>query len=326
MTLRISTPALRTGLALTALCAAPALYAASPATSDTATAAPAAASMFSASASVADVTREFRYQPAGVSSSSDDLDAADPAASLNEDSGAGQPPPGRRRTYGRSRYQDRMHNADGSSKIAFMAGAGMNIPNGNTAKFYTPSYTFGVGAGLNFNRMFGVLAEFHYDRMGVTGGAINTEYNNLLNYLSQYGYTANDLAGFDANAHVLSFTVNPVINFADRNSHVGAYVTGGLGYYRKSTNFTLPTAQTGCSYYYCSTYYTTYDFDSATANSIGYNVGFGLTYKISEFSNERLFVDARYNWVPISSNNNQDFFPYNRRHTSFIPVTVGIRF
>ncbi len=328
MNYRFTTSVLRSVAALAAL-SAPTLFAAVPAASiDTSS-----PSIFKMSTSVPDPTRDVRYQPEGMSSSVD-MDAAlvsassldTERASLTEGYDAGQPAPGRRRSYGRSRYQDRLHNADGSTKIAFMVGGGIDVPNGNTAKFYTPSYTVGIGAGLNFNRTFGVLGEFHYDHMGVTGGAINTEYNNLLNYLAPYGYTSNDLAGFDANAHVLSVTVDPVINFAARNSHVGAYVTGGVGYYRKTTNFTLPAAQTGCSYYYCSTYYTTYNFDSATANSFGFNAGFGLSYKLSEFSSERLFVDARYNWLPISSNNNQDFFPYNRRNTSFIPVTVGLRF
>lgn len=284
-----------------------------------------------ANTGITDPTRDFRYQPAGVSSSEDNAAAGDPALAVNAEreslaGDAAQPAPGRRRSYGRSRYQDRLHNADGSSKIAFMAGAGLNLPTGNTGKFYTPSYDVGVGAGINFNRMFGILGEFHYDHMGVTSGAINTEYSNLLALPPQYGITADALSGFDANAHVLSLTVDPVINFADSRSKLGAYVTGGLGYYRKTTNFTLPAAQTGCSYYYCTTYYSNYNFDSATANSFGYNVGFGLTYKLSEFSSERLFVDARYHWISISSNNNQDFFLYNRRNTSILPVMVGIRF
>ena len=329
MNLCFRNTALRTGLALAALGLVPAVYAAAPATPATAVTSP---SIFAMGTSVSDPTRDFRYQPEGISSSTGDSEDASSATlvgareNLTEGFDSGQPSPGRRRTYGRSRYQDRLHNADGSTKIAFMAGAGLDMPVGNTAKFYTPSYTAAAGAGYNFNRMFGVLGEFHYDHMGLTGGAIDTEYNNLLTYLTPYGFTSDDLAGFDANAHVLSITVDPVINFVSRTSRMGAYVTGGVGYYRKTTNFTLPTAQTGCSYYYCSTYYTTYNFDSATANSFGTNVGFGLTYKLSEFSSERLFVDARYNWLPISSNNNQDFFPYNRRNTEFIPITFGIRF
>lgn len=312
-------------VALSAISLAPTALAAGPSTPDSPKPL-AAAPLFNPSA-VSVSSDDFHYQPSGVSSSSDDaIAAADPAASLNFDAGT-QPPPGRR-SYGRSRYQDHLHNSDGSTKIAFMAGGGMTVPTGDTAKYYTPSWTVAFGGGWNFNRMFGVLGEFHYDHMGVTGGAINYEYNNILNYISQYGYGPNDLAGFDANAHVLSLTVNPIINFSDPRSKMGAYVTGGGGWYRKSTNFTLPTAQTGCNYYYCQTFYTTYNLDSYSANAFGWNVGFGLTYRLSEFSSERLFVDARYHWVPIKDDGySQDpFFPFNRRHTGYIPVTFGIRF
>ncbi len=322
MTLSINTTALRTGLALSAFCAAPALFAAAPAaTTDTATATPATASIFSTNASLEDVTREFRYQPAGVSSSSDAMDAGDPAASLTEDSGIGQPPPGRRRSYGRSRYQDRLHNSDGSSKIAFVAGAGLNVPAGNTAKYYTPSYTITAGAGINFNKMFGILGEFHYDHMGLTAGSLNYQYNNYVTYSDA---TASDLAGLDGNAHVIALTVNPIVNFvgADRGSKFGAYVTGGVGYYHKVTNFTLPEEVD--TYYY--SYITNATFDSYSANAFGVNGGVGLTYKLGQFSSERLFAEARYNWLKIPTNTNNDFFPFNRRNSEYIPITVGIRF
>jgi hypothetical protein len=285
----------------------------------------AASSLFNPNAPVNVSSDDFRYQPSGVSSSSDDaIAAADPAASLNYDSGT-QPPPGRR-SYGRSRYQDSMHNRDGSTKIAFMAGAGLNVPTGNTAKYYTPSWTIAAGAGINFNRMFGILGEFHYDRMGLTAGSINYEYTNLYNYIADNGGDPSQLAGFDANAHVLSLTIDPVINFSDPRSKVGAYVTGGGGWYRKTTNFTIPVPQTGCNFYYCATYYANANVDQYTADTFGWNVGFGLTYKLSDFSSERLFVDARYHWLPITDNKGADFFPFNARHTGYIPITFGIRF
>ncbi len=56
------------------------------------------------------------------------------------------------------------------------------------------------------------------------------------------------------------------------------------------------------------------------------NGGFGLTYKLGEFSSSRLFLEARYHWIDIGSNSNADAFPYNRRNTEYIPVTFGVRF
>ncbi len=264
----------------------------------------------------------MRYETVGVSSSTEDAIVEREALSgSGVGAGAGTAPTGRRRSYGRSRYEDRMHNTDGSTKIAFVGGAGLNVPVANSGKFYTPSYDVVVGAGYNFSKMFGVLGEFHYDHMGVTGGAIAEEYASLISI----GATADDLAGFDANAHAYSITVDPVVNFANDRSRFGAYLTGGFGYYNKTTNFTLPTTSTVCDYF-CYNYATKYNVDQASAGGLGVNGGFGLTYKISEFSNERLFVEGRYNWIKISSSNNQDFFPYNRRNTEYIPIVAGIRF
>ncbi|WP_419806268.1 hypothetical protein [Terriglobus sp.] len=278
--------------------------------------------------SLADVNADLRYRTDGVSSSSDAVD--DEVASLSaspadvaEGSGAGAGQYGsHRRRYGRSRYQDRLHNSDGSTKIAFLGGAGLNVPVGNTGKFYTPSYDIEVGGGWNFNQNFGVLAEFHYDHVGLSGGAINSEYNNLL----AAGVTADELDGFDANGHVLSFSIDPVISLTQSHSKLGAYVTGGVGYYRKTTNFTLPSIGTTCDYYYCYQYSSNVNVDQYTASGFGANAGLGLTYKLSEFSSERLFVEARYHWLKLNDNNNQDFFQFNRRNSEYIPVTVGIRF
>lgn len=317
---------LRSVLALAACSVPTLLMAATPATNAEAAApaAPASASLFRLDTLPDFSVTDFHYQTAGMSSSAASSDAVE-GERLNLGStlaiSGEQPPTGtRRRSYGHSRYQDRLHNSDGSSRIAFMAGAGLNVPVGNTGKFYTPSYDVAVGAGLNFNKMFGVLGEFHYDHTGVTGGAINTEYNNLLSL----GALPTDLAGFDANAHVLSLTVDPIVNFASDRSKVGAYVTGGVGYYRKTTNFTLPSCGTD---YFGYTYCNNVNIDSASANSFGANLGAGFTYKLSEFSSERLFVEARYHWLKINNDGNStDFFPYNRRNSEYIPILVGIRF
>src|ERR1700754_3339580 len=96
-------------VALSAISFAPIALAAGPSTPDTPkslTPAP----LFNPNA-VSVSSDDFHYQPSGISSSSDDaIAAADPSASLHFDTGT-QPPPGRR-SYGRSRYQDHLHNAD----------------------------------------------------------------------------------------------------------------------------------------------------------------------------------------------------------------------
>ena len=195
----------------------------------------------------------------------------------------------------------------------------------NTGRYYTPSYAIEAGAGLNLNKTFGALLEFHYQHMGLTSGAINTDYTNTYNYFVAQGNNASDVAsylsGFDANAHIYAITVNPIVNLVGQGK-VGAYVTGGLGYYHKTTNFTLPQLTQNI---YGGVGYVNTTFDSYGTGGIGYNGGVGLTYKLSEFSSERLFVEARYEWLNLGKNNS-DFFPYNGRNSELIPITAGIRF
>lgn len=257
------------------------------------------------------------------SSMSSSNDAADNTVDAERDSLAtgfdpSQPPP-RRRTYGRPRYADKWHNADGSTKIAFEVGGGFNAPAGSTAHFQTIGYKFSVGGGLNFSKAFGVLAQFDWDNMGIPRGP-------LLRVLNDY-QAANpdvDFSGFDGSTHLWSFTVNPIINFQG-SGHAGAYIIGGLGYYHKTTSFTLPTVQVYCDYYYgCSAYESNQEIDHYTSGAFGVNGGVGLTYKLSNFGSSRLFAEARYVWV----NNDQSttvYYQPNSYRTGYFPVTMGIR-
>ena len=308
-------------IALSACIAVPAAHAAAAPSAAPSSAGAPSSTVFRIDSALVAPLQDAQYRTEGVSSSSLDDERLNLSSEGLTGDGAGQPPTGRRRSYGRSRYQDRLHNPDGSSRIAFVAGAGAAVPVGNTGKFYTLSYAVEAGAGINFNKTFGVLGEFHYDHLGLTGGAINYQYNQYLGI----GATPSDLAGFDANAHVISLTVNPIVNVTrGDHSKLGAYVTGGVGYYRKSTNFTLPSLSQD---YFGNVYSQNVNISTDTANAFGVNGGLGLTYKLSEFSSERLFAEARYNWLNISSTNAaNDNFPFNRRNTEFIPVQVGIRF
>ena len=115
------------------------------------------ASLFRVDTALVAPLEDVRYRTEGVSSSSveDERMNLSPEGIAGE--GAGQPATGkRRRSYGKSRYQDRLHNADGSSRIAFVASGALALPVGSTGKYYTPSYAFQAGAGINFNKMFGV--------------------------------------------------------------------------------------------------------------------------------------------------------------------------
>ena len=278
------------------------------------------------------------------SSSSSSLNAVDPEAAekLDLSLAATQPPP--RRRYGRPRYNDSRHNPDGSDKYAFVVGGGISIPTGDTHKTLTPSYAFQVGAGRNFNKNFALMAQFDYDNFGFQAQTLFDQ-QSLYNYYCTAGQAANNqctqIAGLDGTTHVWSFTLNPVYTFYNTEG-LGAYVVGGVGFYHKVANFTVPATGVGYDPYYGYYQYSANQtIDKYTSNAPGYNGGLGLTYKPSRFASQRIFVEARYVYVAnsarqgISVNSSantlntyqgNNFFPANSVKTTYPVIKAGIRF
>ncbi|SFS08586.1 hypothetical protein SAMN05421771_1505 [Granulicella pectinivorans] len=235
-----------------------------------------------------------------------------------------QPPP--RRRYGRPNYSDRMHNADGSSKLAFLAGGGFTNPVDVSTNYLKISWKAQVGVGYNFNKKFGIIAQFDWDQFGLPGQVITNQYSI---YSSYFGNTA-DLTGLDGNTHVWSFTLNPTYNFYQGDSY-GAYAVVGAGFYHKVTQFTLPATGQYCDYYgYCYTYSANQTFDQYTSNAPGINGGLGMTWKPSRFANQKFYAEARFvhnfNSARAYSVAATNLYPGNSSTTSYIPVTIGIRF
>jgi hypothetical protein len=116
----------------------------------------------------------------------------------------------------------------------------------------------------------------------------------------------------------------------------GAYVVGGGGFYHKTANFTIPSLGQYCDPFYgCFTYQANQTIDKYTSNAFGVNAGLGLTYKASQFSSIRFYVEGRYVYTfnsprPFSlgdtNGNNFNVFPQNSAKTGFIPITFGLRF
>ena len=241
---------------------------------------------------------------------------------------------GQRRRYGSPRYRGGNTNADGSEKYTGYLGAGLASPIGTNSNYLSTSWGAQVGAGRNLNKHFGVNLEFAYDHFGMTGGTIN---NQSFRYFSD----ATNANGLDANSHIWSISVQPTYQIYSGQG-LGAYITGGVGFYHKVANFTLPQEETYYDPFYgYGTIVVQGLFDHYTSNAPGFDGGVGVTYKFSRFSNERFYAEARYVYmdntfkagdtdtyttqaVPTYTGNN--FFPENSRTTSYFPVKVGIRF
>lgn len=271
-----------------------------------------------------DLTRPADLSYSSSSSGGDELASAE---SFMPRAGIDQPPP--RRHYGRpTNYSDRWHHADGSNKYTFAGGGGFNIPTGSAGKDLGISWKFQVAGGYNFNKKFAVLLQWDYDHFGLTGGNLDRQYvrYNNLNLVDNTGAPIS-FAGLDGNAHIWSITLNPMYTYYQGDS-VGAYVIGGGGFYRKITNFTLPSTGTYCDFYgFCYQFTQNQTFDHYSNNAAGVNGGIGFTYRLSRFATQKLYAEARYVWVDNqpSSNSVNSYYPENNKRTGYFPVTIGIR-
>ena len=254
---------------------------------------------------------------------------------------ASQPPP---RRYGRPNYSDSHSNPDGSPKFAFIAGGGLSLPVGNTYHYQTPSWGFQVGAGRNFNKSLGLLAQFDYDHFGLQGATLKNQqyaYNYYCTPQSVQQKLCSLITNLDGNNHVWSFTLDPTFTLPTEGS-LGAYLVVGGGFYHKVTNFTVPTTGSYYDPYYGPIQYSANQvIDHYTSNAGGANGGIGLTYKFSKFSNQRFYAEARYvvifnqQRVGVTAQNvatfgytynGTNYYPQNSNRTTFIPITFGIRF
>ena len=261
-------------------------------------------------------------------SSSVGADETESAENFDLRTGDDQPAP--HRPYARrTNYSDKTHNADGSNKYAFAVGGGFNVPTGATAHDLAVSWKFQASGGYNFNKKFGVMLEYDYDKFGLTSGNINRQfirYNNL-GLVDQNGNHVS-FAGLDGNAHVWSITLNPIYHFYQTDS-IGAYVTGGGGFYRKLTNWTLPSTGVYCDFFgFCYAFTQNQTFDHYSNNAGGFNAGLGFTYRFSRFASQQFYTEARYVWVGNSQSTNSinGLYPENNNRTQYFPITFGIRF
>jgi len=190
-----------------------------------------------------------------------------------------------------------------TSQLAFEAGGGFNAPIGNDLPYITWGGNFTVGAGLHLNKRFAVLGEFEFFDNKLPGSFIAA--------VNGGG------SGQGGNAHIIALTLNPVIDlFPKKNNSI--YVTGGGGYYHKSTNF---TAEVCCDYYGYAESVTEASF---TSNQMGANLGFGISHRFGGIYNDstmKVFAEARYHYINTPSTSQTN----GLGSTGLIPVTVGFR-
>ncbi len=164
------------------------------------------------------------------------------------------------------------------SHLTYEVGGGFNAPSTGSSKYITWGGQFNLGAGYRFNPHFSTLIEYQFMDDKIPGAII-----------AQSGATG-------GNDHIWSFTLAPVYElFPQRTNDI--YVTGGGGFYRKLTNFTVLQSTQFCSYFYCGYGYAPQTVGHFSSNQGGWNIGGGFSHRMGGQygdSKVKLFAEVRF--------------------------------
>ena len=194
-----------------------------------------------------------------------------------------------------------------SHGLALEIGGGFNAPIGNDTSSNEggPFITWGgnvtAGAGLRFSRYFSLLGEFQFIDNKLPGA-----------FIAEAGAGATN-----GNTHIISITAAPVIYLFPKSTN-SVYLTGGGGYYHKSTNFSI---QACCDFY---GYPVAINTNSFSSNQPGGSLGVGFTRRLGGTYNDstmKLFGEARYLYINTPRVGEVN----GLGRTELIPVTVGVR-
>jgi hypothetical protein len=206
------------------------------------------------------------------------------------------------------------------NRLNFTAGGGPGIGRDDVASYVGNSPQATVGAGWNFNRMFGVDAEYMYYALGFRPSVIQSQ----------------ALPG--QSGHMNSISLNGIITVPRHFNKLGAYGIAGIGFYDRSMKLAhsqfLPNGtpmQPAWRWWDLNwvdnnpaqgpvieqptpgpPFGETMSSNSKIAG--GFNFGGGITYPISHLNRTKVFFEFRYHRAYQSDGK-----------TIVMPITVGLR-
>ena len=187
------------------------------------------------------------------------------------------------------------------SRIRFNVGGGVGYPQGNLSTFVNSSGNFVAGGGYNFAKYFGVSAEYFWEDM-----PINDRVLQQLNTTTE-----------TVRAQQYALTVNPIVE-VPLVRKFGTYVIGGVGWYHRSGQTSVPGVGVICDPYWswwygCTITSTDIVTKSRSSNAFGKNIGVGVTYRLGE-THLKIYAEVRYHEAS-----------YNNVPTKLVPITFGVR-
>lgn len=190
---------------------------------------------------------------------------------------------------------------EGDRGFTFHAGAGYSPLIGPISGSLENGWNFQAGGGYMFNPYLGVIADYQYNGLGVPRRVLNA------------------LAEPDGSAWVYSVTVGPEIRLAP-DSRIDPYIIGGIGWYRRTVEFTRPTLTTVTvfdpffGFFFPAVVPANLVVGTITRDGFGGNAGLGVNYRLREGSHAKIFAEVRYHQAS-----------HEHRDTQMLPFTIGLR-
>jgi hypothetical protein len=179
-------------------------------------------------------------------------------------------------------------------------GAGVTPLVGDISSRLDNGWHITFGGGVNLTSHFATTLDYGYNGFGVSRKVLN------------------EAQVPDGNAHLQSITVNPKFRLV-RIGKVMPYVVGGVGYYRRTVEFTRPALVSVFIFdpFFGDLFNTLVPANQVlgriTEDGVGGSLGAGFALKFGE-SRVKFFTEARYHYADTGN------VP-----TRMVPVTFGFR-
>jgi Outer membrane protein beta-barrel domain len=191
-------------------------------------------------------------------------------------------------------------------RFTFSAGGGLGVGRSYVSAFVGNSLHGVAGAGINFNRLLGIDAEYMYYDLALRP---SVSFNQSLP---------------DASGNLQSISVNGIINVPRHLGKWGAYGIFGVGFYRRSVSARSQLLSPGTI---CQDAWVRWwdvncingavqspqTMSSNTRDAGGFNYGGGITYPIPRL-HSKFFLEGRYHRAYQSDGK-----------TIVLPITLGLR-
>src|SRR5215469_5821357 len=162
-------------------------------------------------------------------------------------------------------------------------GGGFSPLVGDSSKRLDNGWHITAGGGLNITRSLSATLDYDYNGFGVSRGLLN------------------EVHVPDGNAHMWSLTANPKLRLS-HFKRVDPYIVGGVGYYRRTVEFTRPTEVPVLIFdpFLGAFFNTLVPADTVigkiTRGGPGGSLGAGFDFRLPNTS-VKLFTEARYHYA-----------------------------